>query len=216
MRPQPQDPDQLPRCVQGHSRSGTFHHQQTTSALAHLPAWHGPAPRGAWAGPLCSVSTQRQDPQPRGLGKLGVGMVLQGGSDPSCISALPSSARESLCVLGRCRALGRCPTLAHAAWSLVSWGTKRDRRVPATPCLHLGWTEGGSSRHRPAGGDGHTLTALHAKCLALAALGPGLCTWGSPEPPAPQGQVPGTKARVGWGRPAIQPFPGLYWATQRC
>ena len=123
MRLWPQDPAQPGRAVQGPSGSGTFHHQQPTSAVTPPASMAWTCSQGSLAGSPCSqFHTEAKTPQPWGLRKLGVGMVLQGGPTHSVSQSLFLS--QGLCVLqGMCRALGRCSlTLAQAAWSLVSCG----------------------------------------------------------------------------------------------
>ena len=213
MRLWPQDPAQPGRAVQGPSGSGTFHHQQPTSAVTPPASMAWTCSQGSLAGSPCSqFHTEAKTPQPWGLRKLGVGMVLQGGPTHSVSQSLFLS--QGLCVLqGMCRALGRCSlTLAQAAWSLVSCG--RTKHGPG------GQGAGGGvghsqvctrerrrpSPHWPAGGDSHTHTAPGG-AWPLAAPGPGpLCTWGSQN----CRQVPETKARSGWGKLCN---PALSWAS---
>ena len=163
MRLWPQDPAQPGRAVQGPSGSGTFHHQQPTSAVTPPASMAWTCSQGSLAGSPCSqFHTEDKTPQPWGLRKLSVGMVLQGGPTHSVSQSLFLS--QGLCVLqGMCRALGRCSlTLAQAAWSLVScgrtkhgpggqgagggvghsqvctWGSQNCRQVPETKA-RSGW-----------------------------------------------------------------------------
>lgn len=211
MRPWPQDPAHPGHAVQGPSGSGTFHHQQPTSAVTPPASMAWTCSQGSLAGSSCSrFHTEAKTPQPWGLGKLGVGMVLQGGPTHSVSPSL--SLSQGLRVLqGMCRALGCCSlTLAQAAWSLVSCG--RTKHGPGGQGAGEGvghsqvctWDRRRPSPHWPAGGDSLSHTHSPRRRLALGSSGP-------------RDRFLKQKPGVAGGSCAIQPFPGPpRWANTRC
>ena len=90
-------PSQPGRAVQGPLGSGIFHHQQPTSALTPPASMAWTCSQGSLAGSPCSrFHAEAKTPQPWGLGKLGVGMVLKGGPTHSGSRSL-SLARVPVC-----------------------------------------------------------------------------------------------------------------------
>ena len=156
--------------------------------------------------PVPHRGQEAKTPQPWGLGKLGVGMVLQGGPTHSVSPSL--SLSQGLRVLqGMCRALGCCSlTLAQAAWSLVSCGRTKHGPGGQGAGESVGhsqvctWDRRRPSPHWPAGGD--SLSHTHTHTQPQKAPGPWQL-WA-------QGQVPETKARSGWGKLCN---PALSWAS---
>ena len=160
--------------------------------------------------PVPHRGQEAKTPQPWGLGKLGVGMVLQGGPTHSVSPSL--SLSQGLRVLqGMCRALGCCSlTLAQAAWSLVSCG--RTKHGPGGQGAGEGvghsqvctWDRRRPSPHWPAGGDSLSHTHSPRRRLALGSSGP-------------RDRFLKQKPGVAGGSCAIQPFPGPpRWANTRC
>lgn len=202
------------RAVQGPLGSGTFHHQQPTSALAPPASMAWTCSQGSLAGSPCSrFHAEAKTPQPWGLGKLGVGMVLKGGLTHS--GSVSVSSQGPCVSQGVCRALGRCSlTLARAAWSLVSYGGTKQ-----------GPGGGGAGDWRRCGPHPGVHPGQKAAFLAPASRGrrshtyrPGRRPWRlwAQVPSAPgascstRGHVPRTKARSGWGRLCN---PALSWAS---
>lgn len=205
-----------PGCaVQGPSGSGTFHHQRPTSALALPASMAWTCSQGSLPGLPCSwFHAEAKTPQPWGLGKLGMGMVLKGGPTHSGSRSL--SQPGPLCVPRRvqspgtlfpnsgpgCLVSGVIQGNQTGSWGVVGAGTGG-----GVGHTQVGtWTEGCLPR---TGQQGATVTHVPPR----KAPGPWLWAQVLFAPGAPcsaRGHVPRTKARSGWGRLCN---PALSWAS---